>query len=225
MDAKEGSMMAKYQGPSFFNGEHPRPFNPDQESYHTDDEKTSSEEKRSWVEEANRFENKHAQQLPDQMMHRQEIEKEFRNYLKEKKQFHKVYEEKRSKHYIEPPFEASKVPSPIYGFKKPPEKREKVWDYGELKKDMKKEAHEFLLLEEFETPELVELWTGSNEPENKVEEQKPHTLHIKAPKKNKRKPRLHRSLSGIIEEDQSGANINKRNVPGLFSDRNSSDQS
>lgn len=217
--------MAKYQGPSFLNGENLHSFNPKQEEVNQSTEKPSVE-KKSWIEEDNRFEQKHVRELPEQVTHRQEVEKEFRQYLKEKKKMKHVYEAKRSKNYIDPPFEASKVPSPIYGFNPPPQRKRETWDYENLKDELKKENYEFLLFEEYETKELADLWDIVLEDEAPLDiTDKQTALKIQAPKAAKRKPRLYRSLSGIIQEDQSGKNFNKHNVPGLFSNKKERDQS
>lgn len=222
---KGGKHMAKYQGPSFLNGENLQSFNPKKEEI-KQDTKDQPKGKKSWIEEDNPFEQKHARELPKEVTHRQEIEKEFRQYLKDKKKMKHIQDSKRSKNYIAPPFEASKVPSPIYGFNPPPQKKKESWDYASLKEELKKENYEFLLFEEYETKELADLWEIVLEDEAPLDiTEKQTALRIQAPKVSKRKPRLYRSLSGIIKEDQSGKNFNKHNVPGLFSNRNEKDQS
>jgi hypothetical protein len=217
--------MTKYQGPSFYNGRNPSDFNPKRINSHSTEDDISID-KQSWKEKADLFENEHAQKLPDQVTQRKQIEKEFREYLKEKKRMTQQTQRKRSKHYIAPPFEASKVPSPIYGYKQPPKKETEEWDYSALKEQLKKDNYEFLLYEEYETRELADLWEVVLEEESPLDiSDKQTALKIKAPKASKRKPRLYRSLSGIIKEDQSGNNVNKNDVPGLFSSRKDLDQS
>lgn len=210
--------MAKYNGPSYFNGENPRSFNPEvrKKSYNKDKEQDA--DKRSWIEEPNPFKNEHAKTLPDEVTRREDVEKGFREYLKEKRKALHNDQNKRTEHYIAPPFEASKVPSPIYGFKKPPLKKKDEWDYKNFREELQKEEYDFLLFEENETPELSKIWNNMLQDKQEKIKKEAEELPSASVKNMKRKTRLYRSLSGIIEEDQSGENYRKRNVPGFFSD-------
>lgn len=208
--------MGKYEGPSYFNGEDSFTFDP-MKQVKLDKQYKKGNVKKAWIKETDPFENTHSKTLPEQVKRREDIEKGFREYLREKK----IYDQKtRSDHFIAPPFEASRVPSPIFGYKKPSlQQKKEEWDYEALKDELKKENYEFMLFEEYETPELTDLWDMllQDEPPLDITEEQT-SLFLKTPKQSKRKVRLYRSLSGIIEEDQSGANLYKRNVPGLFSD-------
>lgn len=210
--------MAKYEGPSYFNGEDSISFDPAKKQNKPKSRQYySTKKEKTWRNESATFENTHAKTLPNQVKRREEIEKGFREYLREKKTFN---QKNRSNYYVSPPFEASKVPSPIFGYKEPPVKKKlEEWDYGVLKEELQKENYEFMLFEEYETPELKDLWEMLLEDEPPLDITEEQTsLFLKTPKEPKKNVRLYRSLSGIIEEDKSGANYYKRNVPGFFSD-------
>lgn len=178
----------------------------------------------------NLFSEEHKHSLPNQIQRRGEVEKGFQQYLEEKKT---TGSPNRSKHYIEPPFEVSKVPSPIYGFKKPVKKERDNWNYSLLKETLRKASNEFLLFEEFETTELIADWNAKeqlNQSKATVQESpkmndKANEDRLQSSKKEnkqdeKKRMRLHRSLMNIIQEEQLGANKSKREIPGFFSDKN-----
>lgn len=231
-----GSVMVEYEGPSFFKHAKRQSSDPStdrlKENLHffksTDQQPTGDREL---------FSERSSHTLPDHIIKRDEIEKGFQDYLEEKS----TYNPPRSKHYVEPPFEASRVPSPIFGYKKPLKKDNEDWDYGLLKEKLKKEHFEFLMFEEFETPELTEYWEMQLDDEKKLSPKNKNTNSLSTSKeatlaqtkvpfktemkketqnsRNKRM-KLQRSLMNIINEEQLGKNKFKSNLPGFFSDEN-----
>ena len=182
------------------------------------------------------FKEKTAHTLPSQIKKRNDIEKGFQEYLNERKS---NPASTRSEHYIEPPFEASKVPSPIFGYKQPALKQEEKWSYEQLKQELEKPAEDFILFEEFATPELRHQWNIEEQPDSEKHQsldnteksqysQQPKTLKeqfsLKDTKSSEnstnKRMRLKRSLMHIIQEEQLGNNEKKRNIPGFFSDEN-----
>lgn len=231
-----GSGVAEYEGPSFFKHSKRQSSNPSTSRLKENLQFFKSSDQ--YVDDRGLFSERSTHTLPDQIIKRDEIEKGFQDYLEERKAYHQV---NRSKHYIEPPFEASKVPSPIFGYKKPLKKDRDNWDYLVLKKELEKEHFEYLMFEEFETSELIEYWQMqlNDEAENlkNAENSKslsenrqsdlssskvPFETEIKKETKNSRNKRmkLQRSLMNIINEEQLGKNGSKRNLPGFFSDEN-----
>lgn len=163
-----------------------------------------------------KFENRYS--LPEDIKRKEEIKKEFKDYLTHK-------EEGFDRGYVPPPFEASKVPSPYYGFKKPKTQEKKVVDYTRLKNNMTKKSTEFIILETFSTPQLEAAWKShieNNDPKrsHSVNSHK-HTEALNKTRKQKviRSHGLHRTLESIMNEEQSGNNNSKRNVPGYFNDK------
>lgn len=219
--------MSKYQGPSLFNGERPISFDPVQKKRDKMIQSKETAKRYSETKDGDPFKHKHAQNLPEQVMQRQEVEKEFRQYLKEKKKAKHIQAAKRSNHYVAPPFEASRVPSPIFGYHNPVRQQKKEWDYEELKSQLQKEEYEFMLFEGYETQELTELWTMLIEDETILEKQEKekNSLPLQQSKKLPKRTRLSRSLSGIIEEAQSGIDLGKSNIPVLFPIEKDTDQS
>lgn len=132
------------------------------------------------------FDEKH--RLPKDLKSRDSIEKGFRDYLNNKQDHEEETFERRS---ISPPFEVSRVPSPFYGYKERPKGIKQTINYHKLKKDMYKKSDDFILFESEFTKEQV----------------KP-TI--------KKGYGLHRTLASIIEEEKSGNNVDKSEVPGLF---------
>ncbi|MCC5889042.1 MAG: hypothetical protein JJU01_00645 [Alkalibacterium sp.] len=164
--------------------------------------------------ESPKFEDRYA--LPEDIKRKEDIKKEFKNYLTHK-------EESFNRGYVAPPFEASKVPSPYHGFKKPKARGKKVIDYSKLKNDMAKQPSDFIILETFSTPELETIWTHQSEsckpqPDKKL---KSSSKSFKRPTREKasRSHGLHRTLESIMDEEQSGNNNSKRNVPGYFNNK------
>ncbi|SFB83660.1 hypothetical protein SAMN04488102_10146 [Alkalibacterium subtropicum] len=152
--------------------------------------------------------------LPKHVKSRESVEKGFKEYLSHK-------EEDRRRGYISPPFEASKVPSPIYGYHKPKKEKKPFVDYYRLKEEMKKETRDLILYEEFLTEELENEWqkeTAKDEtPPKKAPNRKQGQTKIK--KLTRKAYGLNRTLESIMEEEKSGNNRNRRNVPGLFENK------
>ncbi|EXJ22906.1 hypothetical protein ADIAL_1757 [Alkalibacterium sp. AK22] len=158
--------------------------------------------------------------LPGELKRKEEVAREFRDYIEHR-------EETGERGYIHPPFEASKVPSPYHGFNKPKKKKVKKTDYSKLKKDLRKNADEFLLFDVCVTEDLEAAWLEregnliqSSSP-SKHEEQSKKTRKTKAKvlEKVRRTNGLHRTLSTIMDDDRSGENQKKMNVPGLFENK------
>lgn len=158
--------------------------------------------------------------LPGELRRKEEVAREFKDYIEHK-------EESGDRGYIHPPFEASKVPSPYHGFNKPTKKKGRRTDYSRLKKGLKKKADEFLLFDTYATDELEDLWRGRQEipdqtnPTERAEEKvyTRKTGKTKVMEKVRRTNGLHRTLSTIMDEDRSGENQKKMNVPGLFQNK------
>lgn len=151
--------------------------------------------------------------LPGEVKRKEEIKKEFKEYLEHP-------QESFNRTYIDPPFEVSKVPSPVYGYNKPPKKTKKpTTDYSILKQEMQKKTEEFLILEEYATEPLKEKWGWTSEPEATSE--LPDQMKIQKAKstvreKTKKTYGLNRTLASIMDDDRND-NINRRSeVPGLF---------
>lgn len=147
------------------------------------------------------FDEKHT--LPKELKSRDTIEKGFKEYLSNKKTDEEDFERK----YISPPFEVSRVPSPVYGYNRPAKRETVPTDYAQLKKDMIKEACTFILFEEY---------APLDKPELTKDEKKIAAIKEKTKQPIRRGYGLHRSLASIIEEEKSGNNSNKSEVPGLF---------
>ncbi|WP_225744383.1 hypothetical protein [Marinilactibacillus sp. Marseille-P9653] len=219
--------MVEYDGPSFF-----KHVKHQSTLKSTKRLKANLEQKqpRELESKENLFSEEHTHSLPNQIQSRGEVEKGFQQYLEEKRT---TGLPNRSKHYIEPPFEVSKVPSPIYGFKKPVKKEQDHWNYERLKETLKKASNEFLLFEEFETAAPIADWNfkekqhqsqitiqESTESTNKVNQDQIESSKKETKQDAKKRMRLHRSLMNIIQEEQLGANKSKREIPGFFSDKN-----
>lgn len=220
--------MVEYDGPSFFKHVKHQSTLESTKRLKANLEKKQPKELES---KENLFSEEHTHSLPNQIQSRGEVEKGFQQYLEETTTT--TGSPNRSKHYIEPPFEVSKVPSPIYGFKKPIKKERENWNYEQLKETLKKTSNEFLLFEEFETAELIAGWNTkeqSNQAEATIQEsieaidivnrEKIEPSKKENKQDDKKRMRLHRSLMNIIQEEQLGANKTKREIPGLFSDKN-----
>lgn len=149
--------------------------------------------------------------LPKHVKSRDDVEKGFKEYL-----YHK--EEDRRRGYISPPFEVSKVPSPIYGYHRPKKEEVKIVNYDKLRQDMKKEAKDYILYEDFVTEELNDLWRIEAENEMKESEdvKNRQVSQYNAKKLTKKSFGLNRTLASIMEEEKGGHNSERRNVPGLF---------
>ncbi|OJF95756.1 hypothetical protein [Alkalibacterium sp. 20] len=149
--------------------------------------------------------------LPKHVKSRENVEKGFKEYLTHK-------EEDRRRVYISPPFEVSRVPSPIYGYHKPKEQMKNTLNYDKLKADMQKEKKDFIVYEKHVTEELEILWRESTSQSiEEVGDSKKKVLpQIQSMKLTKKSFGLNRTLAAIMEEEISGNNSEKRNVPGLF---------
>ncbi|WP_423189717.1 hypothetical protein ACO1PF_02065 [Alkalibacterium sp. f15] len=149
--------------------------------------------------------------LPKYVKSREDVEKGFKEYLTDK-------EEDRRRGYISPPFEVSRVPSPIYGYHKPKKEIKNKLNYDKLKADMKKEKKDFIVYEKHVTEELEILWreSTSQRTEEVRKSRKKVVPQIKSMKLTKKSFGLNRTLAAIMEEEKSGNNNEKRNVPGLF---------
>ncbi|WP_208559103.1 hypothetical protein [Marinilactibacillus kalidii] len=211
--------MGEYNGPSFM--KHAK-----HHSSHTSTNRLKSNlenknEHKSENDEQQIFNEDRTHSLPNQIRSRAEVEKGFQEYLHDKKI---TDTPNRTKHYIEPPFEVSRVPSPIYGFKKPVKKSVETWDYTALTEALKKEPFDFILFEEYVTEEITSFWDKQehHSKETGSPDKKEFTQTFKTENKQdeKKRMRLHRSLMNIIQEEQLGANASKRNIPGFFSDEN-----
>lgn len=96
--------------------------------------------------------------LPKHVKSRDDVEKGFKDYL-----YHK--EEDRRRGYISPPFEVTRVASPIHGYHRPKNEEIKTVDYEKLRQDMKKQPKDWLLYETYVTKEIEDVW--ENESVNK----------------------------------------------------------
>ncbi|GEK91443.1 hypothetical protein [Alkalibacterium kapii] len=144
--------------------------------------------------------------LPENIKSREIVEKGFKDYLSNQ-------DNKRSKGYISPPFEASKVPSPIYGYHKPKKDTRPIVDYKQLKDEMKKDRRDLILFEAFITEELKSDWLGKIKNQEDFAEKKQNSRkQLKA----KRIHGLNRTLEDIIEEEKGGKNQKRNHVPGFF---------
>ncbi|MCC5895153.1 MAG: hypothetical protein JJU16_06780 [Alkalibacterium sp.] len=150
--------------------------------------------------------------LPKDLKRKEDIKQEFKEYLTHK-------DEEFTRSYIKPPFEVSKVPSPVYGFKKRTKTIEHPVDYLDLKNKMRKETHEFLTFEPFVTPELEDKWNVASILDDKVD----RSTRVKITKaktgvreNNKKTNGLHRTLASIMEDERSGSHSERIEVPGFF---------
>lgn len=152
--------------------------------------------------------------LPKHLKSRDELEKEFKDYLSTK-------EESFERKTIAPPFEVSKVPSPVYGYKRPKAKKQEP-NYGQLKQDMEKKPADFIFYEETLPTEVALAWEYEDRSKKPVEskENTPNVhedvAQVKVKPQLRRGYGLHRTLATIIEEEKSGNNSGKSEVPGLF---------
>ena len=147
--------------------------------------------------------------LPKDLKSRESIERGFKDYLSNKQSHDENNFERR---YISPPFEVSRVPSPVFGYNERPKENRRLINYTKLKRDMLKRPDDYLLFEtENATEPEIKSCASTEEIPNKI---------IRA--KEKTKPAikksygLHRTLESIIEEEKSGNNGDKSEVPGLF---------
>lgn len=158
------------------------------------------------------FDEKH--RLPKDIKSRETIEKGFKDYLSDKQ---KRDEENFERRYISPPFEVSRVPSPVYGYNKRPKETKQDIDYEKLKSDMLKKENEFILFEsqDYHDDQTIKKPIEKEIPEEIAQAEK------KAKPTLKKSYGLHRTLESIIEEEKSGNNGDKSEVPGLFLSNNS----
>lgn len=151
--------------------------------------------------------------LPKELKRKEDIKKEFKDYLTHK-------DEDFTRSYIKPPFEVSKVPSPVYGFKKKPVKsKANPVDYDKMKNELKKAPHDFLIIDQYVTPELEEKWNGQDALDESVDSQarvKIRQAKTNVRESNKKTNGLHRSLASIMEDERSGSNNKRLDVPGFF---------
>lgn len=152
--------------------------------------------------------------LPKHVKSRESVEKGFKEYLSHK-------EEDRRRGYISPPFEVSKVPSPIYGFHKRKQETKASVDYDRLKEEMKKETRDLIVYEECLTEELEREWRTEKIKEEKLlqEQSKNNKSRMKPKKLTKKTYGLNRTLEAIMEEEKGGNNEKRRDVPGLFENK------
>jgi len=154
--------------------------------------------------------------LPKHVKSREKVEKGFKEYLTHK-------EEVRSRGYVHPPFEVSRVPSPIHGYHTPENRPKPYIDYDRLKEEMKKPDTDLILFEKFVTEELEERWRSKAQQSNRKDrENKKHTQKNRPKKISGRAYGLNRTLESIMEEEKGGNNSERRNVPGLFDYRKDS---
>ena len=153
--------------------------------------------------------------LPKHVKSRESVEKGFKDYLSNR-------EEDRRRGYISPPFEVSKVPSPIFGYHKPKKDTKALVDYDKLKKEMAKETRDLIVYEEFLTEELENQWRTEESNDEKVfhDPKKKAAFDTKSKKLTKKMYGLNRTLESIMEEEKGGNNRNRRDVPGLFEYKN-----
>lgn len=152
--------------------------------------------------------------LPKYVKSRDDVEKGFKEYL-----YHK--EEDRRRGYISPPFEASKVPSPIYGYHRPKTETARKVDYEELKQSMKKESKDLILYEGYVTEEMEKSWQDEASTRMVVtsKHKSKQVSQYKTKKLTKKTYGLNRTLASIMEEEKGGRNRERRNVPGLFDNK------
>lgn len=147
--------------------------------------------------------------LPKDLKSRESIEREFKDYLSTKQ----AYDEKNfERRYISPPFEVSRVPSPVFGYNERPKDNRRKTNYTKLKRDMLKRPNDYLLFETESAPESSIKPRPSTEaiPDKNVQAREKTKPVIK------KSYGLHRTLESIIEEEKSGNNGDKSEVPGLF---------
>lgn len=150
--------------------------------------------------------------LPKDLKRKEDIKKEFKEYLNHK-------DEEFTRSYIKPPFEVSKVPSPVYGFKKRSKIKAQSVDYDQLKEKMRKETHEFLIFDEFVTSGLEDKWEDEyilGETVDRKTQVKIKQAKTKVHENNKKTNGLHRTLASIMEDERSGSNDKRIEVPGFF---------
>lgn len=158
------------------------------------------------------FNEKHS--LPKDLQSRDSIEKGFKDYLSTKQSHDEKNFERR---YISPPFEVSRVPSPVYGYNERPKNNKQIINYAKLKRDMIKQSSDYLLFE-------MDTIREAQPKQQQTNTDMPKKI---ARAKEKAKPAikkgygLHRTLESIIEEEKSGNNGDKSEVPGLFLSNNS----
>ncbi|WP_161877810.1 hypothetical protein [Alkalibacterium sp. MB6] len=160
--------------------------------------------------------------LPKHLKSRDELEKEFKDYLSTK-------EDSFERKTISPPFEVSKVPSPVYGYKRPKAKKQEP-KYSQLKDDMVKKPAEFIFYEDHVPPEVSAQWGFEEnrqmdvnkdkvQPAKELSKANDNRAKVALKPQIKRGYGLHRTLAAIIEEEKSGNNSGKSEVPGLFHPR------
>lgn len=147
--------------------------------------------------------------LPKDLQSRESIERGFKDYLSTK-QSHD--ENKFERRYISPPFEVSRVPSPVFGYHERPKENRRQINYTKLKRQMLKSPNDYLL---FETENATET---DFKPYSSIEATSNKMVQTRGKIKpaNKKSYGLHRTLESIIEEEKSGNNGDKSEVPGLF---------
>lgn len=172
----------------------------------------SSKKHRPAIEEkSEQLSFKESYPLPKELKRKEDIKTEFRNYLNHA-------DEDFTRSYIKPPFEVSKVPSPVYGYKKRTKPEVKSFDYSVLKEKMRKESSDFIILDEFVTPEMEAKWQGSdslNEETDSQTRDKIRQAKNKVRENNKKVNGLNRTLVSIMEDERSGSH-NRIEVPGFF---------
>lgn len=231
--------MSKYDGPSYFKRKHPKI-----KSINGSKEEAKENKKRSWADQDNYFKTTYEDTIPDSFQKRTTIQQKAVDYMQapaaqssNKEREIKKQESISKKSSYETPyrFRNKYIPSSLQhldGWKNSNRNHTLIAD---IEKRLAKETHSYLLFEEFLAPEIKEaLDTNENKKQrtNKKDDKRQNKNYDQQIMKKAERVKenlessiakpstgLHRSLSGIIAEDQEFLNNRKNNLKSLFSDK------
>lgn len=237
---KGGVRMSKYDGPSYFKKSHPKI-----KSINEIKDDSNENKKVSWADKEDYFKTPYEETIPDSFQKRTAIQQKAVDYMQAPtaQSSNKVVEPKDAEStseefsYERPyRFRNKYIPASLQhldGWKNNNKNHTLI---TEIETRLEKETHAYLLFEEYLAPEIKEVLEASEQPkqqpqkkENAKKKRKkydPQTMkkaeRVKEDLESniqKQNTGLHRSLSGIIAEDQEFLNNRKSKLDSLFSDK------
>lgn len=237
---KGGARMSKYDGPSYFKKSHPKI-----KSINETKDDSNENKKVSWTDQDDYFKTPYEETIPDSFQKRTAIQQKAVDYMQAPtaQSSNKVVETKKtqsesSEFSYEPPyrFRNKYIPASLQHLDGWKNNNKNYTLIAEVEKRLEKETNAYLLFEEYLAPEIKEALEANEQPKQRpqkkaVKKKRSKNYDPQTMKKVERvkedlessiqKPNtgLHRSLSGIIAEDQEFLNNRKSKLGSLFSDK------
>lgn len=232
--------MSKYDGPSYFKKSHPKI-----KSMKDTKEDSNENKKVSWADQDDYFQTPYEETIPDSFQKRTAIQQKAVDYMQapaaqssNKADEIKKDESTSGEFFYERPyrFRNKYIPASLQhldGWKNNNKNHTLI---AEVEKRLEKETNAYLLFEEYLAPEIKEVLEASEQlkqqaPKKEFKKKKSKNYDLQTMKKVERVKEdlkssipksntgLHRSLSGIIAEDQEFLNNRKSKLDSLFSDK------